>query len=129
MSTAKRAAFIGFMFGLVVLVASLMPITAYAWTVGDSLEHQLSVCLKKEDAVEIVTAHRDKGLVAAQEVWEAKDACRTIPVIGATVGKVVFSAPVEVNGEKRTGSVVEIVRGGEVIGFFLTTQPVENKGA
>lgn len=112
------------LFGILTLAISVKPALADDWTVGETLQHQISVCLKKEDAIEIVTAHRDKGLSAAEAMWESKAECRTVPVIAAEVGNVVFSARVKVNDEERTGSVVEIVRKGRVIGWFITTMPV-----
>lgn len=118
---------ISWLFGLTAMVAGLQPAISHAaFAKGEPLAHQLSVCLDKDDAVAIVKEHAEKGLDAAKAMWDAKDRCQTVPVISATVGETVLSLPVMVNGEKRTGRVLEIIRGGGVIGYFLTTAPLSD---
>lgn len=89
---------------------------------GGALTHMLSVCLDKQDAVEIVKADAEKGQDAAAAAWDSKTRCATVPVTGAFVGKAVFSAQVVREGKKLTASVVEILdKDGAVLGYFLTS--------
>lgn len=116
---------ISFLLGVTAAIAALQPIASQAvFAKGEALSHYVSVCLQKEDAIAIVKAHAEKGLDAAQREWDAHQSCQTVPVINATVGETVFTAKVKVNGDERTARVLEIVRGGSVVGYFLTTLPL-----
>ena len=92
------------------------------FTTGQPLNHMLNVCLDKADAIEILKAHEKDGYEAAKEVWEKKEKCDTLPVSGPKVGRVVFS----IRSEGKDVKVVEIV-GDEVVGYFITSSPVEAK--
>lgn len=115
-----------FAFVLFALVASAAQ-KAYAlrFQPGEVLQHNLSVCVSKEDAIEILTAESKNGYEAAAELWGSKDECATVPVIGGqTVGKQVFAIAIRRNGESLVGKVVEILKDGKVIAYFLTTAEV-----
>lgn len=94
-----------------------------AFVIGEELAHNLSVCLKKDDAVEIANADRDRGRDAAQAIWMAKEECGTVPVVGHRVGKVVH----QVTSKSGNLKVIEIRHRatGEVMGYFLTTDAIE----
>lgn len=118
---------INFLFAFAASAAATMPCWA-DWAEGERMQHMVSVCLDKEDANEVVDAHADKGVDAAQALWETKGRCRTLPVVGALVGKVVHRRSVKVEGESRTASVVEILAPDHSIaGYFITTQRVNEK--
>jgi hypothetical protein len=92
---------------------------------GEMLNHMLSVCLDKDDALEIAKADAAKGIEGAAAVFGSKDKCAPIPVQGYRVGKTIFSAPTTRNGVKVTVSVVEILNDGVVEGYFITSAPVK----
>ena len=94
---------------------------------GQTLKHNLSVCLAKEDAIAIFDAEVRGGFEAASAVWESKRDCMNTDVVGPTVGKVVHSAQITRGEQKLTGHVVEILNNGDVIGYFLTSGKVEAK--
>lgn len=101
------------------------------YTVGEELQHHMAICLDLSDAKAIVDAHRTGGMEAAKKIWDAADRCRNLPVGGGPrVGKVVYAAIVEMNGEKVTVRVVEIVPpgGGAAIAYFMTTLEVRPAG-
>lgn len=99
---------------------------ALSFSRGETLHHTLSACITKEDAMEIANADADGGVGAAQVVWEKKDGCQTVPVIGYTVGKVVHVRSIVRDGMKLTMRVVEIIEGKEVVAYFLTSAPVSD---
>jgi hypothetical protein len=117
---------ISFLFALTALAC---PISAMAeeltFTEGEPLQHMLSVCVEKQDAIDIVKADAEKGFEAATAVWLAKGNCLSLPVVNAFVGKVVYSAPAKRGDKEVTSSVVEIVSEGRVVAYFLTTAPVK----
>ena len=90
---------LSFLFPLVVLIAAAMPLYAQpmAFNTGETLGHSLSVCMEKQDALDILNAHKNEG-----------------------VGKVIYAVQVEGG----TFSAVEIIWEGEVVGYFLTSAPV-----
>lgn len=92
---------------------------ALSFTQGEVLSHVLSVCLAKEDAIEVVRTHAEKGMDAARAAFAAKEKCDAVPVSGLRVGNVVFSAKTDA-GETR---VVEIKGPEGVVAYFLTTAP------
>ena len=114
------------LFAICVLVVAATPLFA-AFMVGETLRHNLSVCVKKADAVEIVDAHASGGHEAAKAIWDAKDECQNVDVVGPTLGAVVHSAPVVLNEKNLTAKVVEILAGDKAIGYFVTTQEVTPK--
>ena len=123
-----RQCFIGSLFVAAILVAGIAPIVQaqeLRFIEGQKLEHQLSVCLDKKDALAILEADAKDGFEAAKEIWNASDRCMAVPVVGPVVGKVVKSAQLQRGGRTVTGRVVEIVNNGEVIGYFFTTAKVE----
>lgn len=109
-----------------ILVALIGPRDAYAlsFRIGESLNHNLSVCLKKEDAIEILDVDQKDGFAASSLVWDKKDECLTLPVTGVKVGKVVYTANVKRNDKSVIAKVVELVHDGKVVAYFLTTAPV-----
>lgn len=129
----RRAAFIGFLFLLPILAAAFAPIVGYAqelsFSRGQRLNHMLSVCLDKADAVAILEADAKHGFAAAKELWDAADRCATLPVQGALVGKTVMAAKVKRGDREITGRVVEIVNDGKVIGYFFTTATVDERNS
>lgn len=101
------------------------PATADSITLGQPLEHTLSVCLKKADAIEIVNAEVEKGYEAANVLWMTKDECATVPVVGPTAGDVVHTVSVVRDGKKLTVRVVEIKDAkGVVMGYFMSSLPI-----
>jgi len=96
-------------------------VVAMTIVLGERLSHQLSVCLKKEDAVEIVNTEATKGFEAAMEVWMAKAECEAVPVVGPTVGKIVYAAEVKREGKALTLRVFEIVHEEKVVGYFISS--------
>lgn len=106
--------------------ADAAPPPALSFSLGQILNHSLSVCLDEKDAKEVVDAAKVSH-EAAGEKWEKMDRCQNLPVLGPRVGRVVYSAEVKRDGAKQTLRVVEIVQGGKVIGYFLTTAPVTAK--
>jgi hypothetical protein len=118
---------IHYLFAITVSVAASLPCWA-DFTQGEGLQQYLSVCLDKEDAIRIVDAHADKGIEAAGALFVAAERCNNVPVVAASVGRVVHKREVTKDGKKVTSSVVEIVAGdGSIPGYFLTTQPVHEK--
>ena len=121
-----------FAFVLFALIGSVLQ-KAYAaeslrFMTGESLKHNLSVCLQKSDAIAILDAEVKGGFEAAAELWNKSAQCGNTDVVGPTVGKVVHSAPVVRGEQKMTVSVVEIIgQSGEVMGYFLTSAKVEAK--
>ena len=113
---------LSFLFPLVVLVAAAMPLYAQPVTfnTGDTLRHSLSVCMEKQDALDILNARRDGGEEAAEKVWNERPKCGNGNVVGPKVGKVVYA--VRADGE--TFSAVEVIWEGGVVGYFLTSAPV-----
>lgn len=130
----KRPVYIGFLFALVVIASALVPITGYAQAVsfarGQVLNHMLSVCLDKKDAVAIMEADEKDGFAAASVIWEAAPKCQTLPVTGGPkVGKIVLTAKVKRGEREVTAKVVEIELNGEVIGYFFTTATVDERNS
>lgn len=127
----RRVSFIGFLFGLTILVAALMPLTGNADEVsffrGQKLSHMLSVCLDKADALAILEADEKDGKDAATAIWMAKARCSSVPVQGPLVGKVVKAVKVKRGDKTITARVVEIVNDGQVIGYFFTTSTVDER--
>lgn len=91
---------------------------------GEELAHSLSICVSKESALAIIDVDVREGLVAARKAYAERDDCATLPVGGANVGKVVKSAKVKRDDAEVTVSVVEIVKDGKVVAYFLTSVPV-----
>ena len=122
-----KRAFISFLFCLAVLAAALTPLAAFAdemtFTRGQVLNHALSVCLDKSDAIAILDTHAKDGHEAAQALWDKKERCSTVPVRGHVVGRIVHSVAVKRDGKELIARAVEIV-GDEVLGYFITTSPV-----
>jgi hypothetical protein len=120
----RRACYIGFLLCLVVVAAGLVPLTTLAqgltFTTGEKLSHQLSVCIEKQDAVDILDAHRKGGREAAEAAWQAKDKCANVNVMQGSVGKVVYA----IKANDTVYSVVEIVIDGKVAAYFVTSSPV-----
>lgn len=100
------------LFAIAALSATLSAFAAYHK--GQVLNHFLSVCLDKQDGVDVANAS-DAGPEKADEAFTAKERCANVPVQGATVGGVVYKS--------KTASVVELKADG-VIGYFITRQPV-----
>jgi hypothetical protein len=128
----RRANFIGFLFLLPILLALMAPFveaSEASFVRGQVLNHNLSVCLDKADAVAIIEADEKDGRDAANAVWMAADRCLTVPVQGPLVGKVVKSAKVVRDGQTKTARAVEIVNDGVVIGYFLTTAPMAERNS
>jgi hypothetical protein len=120
--------YIGFLFGCAVAVASLQPLVARAeFHKGDRLDHVLSVCLSKEDAIEIVKADAEKGRNAASEIWVQKEKCGNVPVVGMTAGETILTVNVKrPDGVNKVARVIEVVNpNGVVIGWFMTTLPLK----
>ena len=122
-----KRAFISFLFCLAVLAAALAPLATFADEIafarGQKLNHMLSVCLDKADAIAILDTDAKDGHEAAQALWDTKERCGTVPVRDKTVGRIVHSVAVKRDGKERIASAVEIV-GDEVMGYFITTAPV-----
>ena len=122
----KRGSIMPWVFTVALLIvsaiASLPALAELRFTVGQPLHHMLDLCLDKADAIEILTVHEKEGFEKAKEVWEKKEKCNTLPVSGPKVGNVVFS----IRFDGKEVKVVEIV-GDEVLGYFLTSAPVDAK--
>ena len=129
----RRACYIGILFSLVVIASALVPLTSFAQEAsfmrGQKLNHMLSVCLDKKDAIAILDADAKDGYEAAQAIWMAADRCSTLPITGAIVGKVVKTAKVKRGDKAVTARVVEIVHEGEVVGYFFTTATVDERNS
>jgi hypothetical protein len=110
------------LFAVLAIASASNPLYAQdlTFTSGEVLNHTLSVCLDKKDALEIADAHKKFGREKANEIWMAKERCGNVPVMGAVVGKVIRSHKTK----EGVSSVVEILTDGKVIGYFLTTAPV-----
>ena len=126
---SRRAAYLGCAIGVALIATALLGSfqeARAAFTRGETLNHHLSVCLSRASAVEIVQTHALKGYAAANDLWQEKHDCGTVPVVNLRVGKVIFSLEVEKEEGKRvTSKVVEIINGSdEVIGYFITREPV-----
>lgn len=101
---------------------------ALKFTTGEKLQHNLSICLKKEDALAIIAADVKGGFEAASKVWEAKPECGNFDIVGPTVGLIVHSAKVTRNDKTVTVNLVEILNAaGEPVAYFMTTGTVEAK--
>lgn len=112
--------FVGFVVGLSI------PAFALEFSKGQTLRHQLSVCLKKQDAIDIVNTDAQKGFDEAAKVWNDKEGCMTVPVVGLRVGNIVHSAQVKRSGSDKTARVVELIDDTDsVVGYFLTTETVK----
>ena len=108
-----------------IILAALLAVQEPAgFSVGETLNHMLSVCLQKADAIEIVNTDATKGLEAANALWDAKPECNTVPVVGLVVGGVVHSASVLRDGKGVTMRVVELKDGSAVAGYFLSSRPL-----
>lgn len=119
---------ISVLFAITVIAAALMPVTANAdFAKGEVLNHMLSVCLNKADAVAIMKEHSTKGRAAADVLWEKAGECANIPVEGPVVGETVLSIPVETDGVKKIARVIEIIKNGSVLGYFMTTSPMKTE--
>ena len=121
----QRALYIGFMFALLTIASVLVGVYngafALTFTLGEKLQHNLSVCIEKSDAIAVMQAEADSGYEGAYKLWSEKDGCATVPVIGPHVGNVVYAVAIVREGKKLIGRVVEIIDGGKVLGYFLTT--------
>ena len=103
----KRLGTLGPIFLLAVACILLTPYAnaqELSFTEGQKLEHALSVCLDKADAVEIAKVDEAKGFEAASEVWNNKARCASVPVVGPSVGKVVLSVKAKRSGASVTAS-------------------------
>lgn len=109
------------LFGIYVANAQTLPLK------GEVLALNLSVCLDKKDAIEIIKADQKHGLAAANAVWESKPGCANVDVVGPTEGNVVYEAIVTRDEKKITVHVIEIVSNGEVIGYFMSSLPLPGR--
>ena len=131
----QRASYIGVLIGTaliaLVLIGSYQTVNAeeVSFARGQKLNHMLSVCLDKKDAVAILDADEKDGFAAAGVIWEKAEKCQTVPVMGPTVGKVVKTAQVKRGDRTVTARVVEILNGEEVIGYFFTTATVDERNS
>jgi len=117
------------LFVLFAIATFSLCMSAFAqFTQGEKLSHNLSVCISKADAVEIVNTDEKDGFDAASKVWNAKAECVTLPVVGPVVGKVVHSAMVKRNGQKVRAHVVEILVDGKPVAYFITSESVSVAG-
>ena len=92
----KRACYIGFLFALVVIASALVPLTAVAdFSTGEKLSHNLSVCMNKQDAIDIVNAHKEGGREAASKLWVEAAGCDNADIVGYSVGKVAYAVKVD----------------------------------
>ena len=133
----KRAAYIGFLFAIAALAAAL--IGSYngafaqreelSFARGQKLNHMLSVCIEKKDALAVLDADAKDGFDAAKAIWDKADGCATVPVQGPLVGRVVKSARVKRGDTAITARVVEIVKDGVVLGYFFTTATVDERNS
>ena len=118
------------LFPLTACMAVFCGTSQAAFYKGEELAHQLTICLKKSDAIAIVDAHSKSGYEAAKTIFEKVDECATMPVVGGpAVGDVVHSAVIVSGGNKQTAKVVEIVHEGKVVAYFITTQEWTEKKA
>ena len=131
-----KRAYLGYWFGVAAIGAALLGIVSpeveaeeLSFARGQKLNHQLSVCLDKKDALAILNADEKDGFAAANAIWEAAEKCMTVPVMGPVVGKVVKSAKVKRGDKTITARVVEILNNGEVIGYFFTTASVDERNS
>lgn len=108
-------------FATLALFCACMPLWAQFKT-GDTLSHELSVCIDKKDAVAILDALRDTGPAAAQKVFADADGCQNIPVVGPHVGAIVYEVTSKATGAQV--KAVEILRDGKVLGYFVTSMDV-----
>lgn len=116
-----------FMVGLFAFVCISLCMSAFAdrFTPGEKLNHSLSICLDKADAIDVLNAENKSGYQAASKVWESKENCATVVIQGGpTVGKVVYAISVERNGKKLVAKVVEILVDGKVEAYFITSWEV-----
>ena len=132
----KRASYIGFLFCLTIFAAAFVPFLEVmaqqqevSFVRGQKLNHMLSVCLDKDVAVSILDADAKEGFPAASAIWEAAPRCASVPVVGGEVGRVVKAAKVKRGDRALTARVVEIVKDGEVIGYFFTTSTVDERNS
>lgn len=114
------------LFPLVLFVSAAQPVFAgdLSFITGEKLNHTLSVCLDKQDALDILAADEKMGKEAAEAVWQSKPRCGNIDVAGGQVGKVVKSIKTTRGGQPVITSAVEIVHNGQIVAYFLTTSPV-----
>ncbi len=114
------------LFALVVFTAAAAPLmAAETFMVGQTLQHNLSICIEKKDAIEILDAEAKGGFAAANAVWEANPKCGNADVVGPTVGKVVHTQVVTRGEKKISVHVVEILGpDGKVMGYFMTSAGV-----
>jgi hypothetical protein len=131
-----KRAYLGYWFGVAAIAAALLGIVSpeisaseLSFVRGQKLAHMLSVCLDKKDALAILDADEKDGFAAAQAIWNAADRCATLPVQGGVVGKVVRSAKVKRGDTTVTARVVEILAGGDVVGYFFTTATVDERNS
>lgn len=114
---------------LILAISLLLALPAHAeYRKGEALNHMLSVCLEKADAIGIVEAHAKQGLAVADALWNANPKCNNVPVSGPIVGETVHTATVERDGVKKIARVIEIIgMNGIVLGYFLTTAPLKTE--
>ena len=129
----RLTAYIGILFGAAAIAAALLGsynavAAELTFAKGESLKHNLSVCLKKEDAIAIVQADMTGGFDAAAALWQANDQCQKVPIVGPVVGNVIFAGAVSRNGATVILRVVEIVVNGKVEAYFLTSATVNLAG-
>ena len=103
---------------------SLLVAAVLTFAEGEVLNHNLSVCIDKKDALEILEVDSTQGEQAGMDLWMKKDGCDNIPVLGYKVGKIVHSAQVKRAGSTVTIRIIEILGDGQVMGYFLTSAPV-----
>lgn len=119
------AALVFFLVGLGVGIANAQ---GFSFARGETLNHMLAVCLKKQDAIDMVNTDSKEGLAAAEALWDSKAECAPVPVQGPTVGKVVYAGKIVRSGKPEVMRVVEIIdQKGEVLAYFLTSAPVHDK--
>jgi hypothetical protein len=92
---------------------------------GEVLNHTLSICIHKESAVAVIEADAKGGLDAAAKVFQDKEDCDNLPIIGLQIGKVIHTTKIKRGDKEKTASVVEIVNAeGKVLAYLPTTKPV-----
>ena len=95
---------------------------------GETLNHMLSVCIEKDDAIAIVRTHATKGKDAALAIWSTKDGCASIPVVGPKAGEIVYTASVKDGDSHRIAQVIEIIGpDGKLMGYFLAYAPLKSE--
>jgi hypothetical protein len=107
--------------GMAFVLAS-WPVSDYA--LGDVLQHALSVCVEKADAVAVLEVAK-KSHAEADALFLATAGCSNIPVVGFKVGRVVWGGDVQrANGSVGRGRVVEIIDPDTqaVVAYFITTR-------